>query len=410
MAKQLKLIPFSSLQMEDISSLPDPANPSGSDRTLPALSPSFSLRPQGTQQGETASVDFAFPADDYRRVESWFTGDASHVTQPASATLKKNMTTAVKAALDSYLSSAASRNLFLSPFVVGCRYRLFDGSVAEASEPLLLSPAEEPLRMVISGYNLYEKALHTAVVFSQSPSQLLFSLPCPADAAEFLDIITDVEFYICAPAALCPADFSVSGIRSVTVGGVRERVWYYSANDIETMKASVAADRDFRVIATVPFADIAAGLHAQPAPLPVAPGALEKFSSLPKLSARRPAASAGTTASAGAVATIPNGAFTGIDGWRPYLHVQTPPLDLGLPEKAKSVCDIYLRGVFDRDKVVMTLYGSHHRENWRYLARSRGPFLRTCRRAPYRWLRVELSLPFRRDDFLDCLTFKFLAN
>lgn len=393
MPKLLKRIPLSSLDLEDLSSTPvnpDPDNPDSPDYTLPALAPAFSLSPQG--EGAIASVDFTFPAEDYKRVQAWFTGDFSHVTLPESATLKKNMTAAVEDTLDAYISSASARNLFLSPFMLGWRYRLFDASVVAPDEPHLLLPATDILRLIITSYNVYEKALHTAVLFSQSPSQLLFSLPAPENAGDFLNIITDVEFYICAPAQIYSEDFSVSGIRSVTVGDVRQRVWYYSANELEAMKASVEADRNYRLIASIPFSDIAAGRYAAPSPLPIRAGALSKFSSLPKLSA--PSASG-------------SGGFTGTGGWRPYIHVQTPPLDLALPENEKSVCDLYLRGIFQRDRVTMTLYGSHHREHWRILARSRSPYIRGLRRTPYRWLKVEMELPMRRDDFLEALTFRF---
>lgn len=393
MSKTLKRIPLSSLDLEDLSTTPDPENPDTPDQSLPTLSPLFSISPTG--ETTAPSVDFAFPADDYRRVLAWFTGDFSHVTLPESATLKKNMTAAVKDALDSYISAAYAKNLFISPFMIGWRYRLFDGSIVSPDQPMLISPAEDVLRLIINSYNIYEKALHTAVTFSLSPVRLLFSLPAPANAEAFLDIITDVEFYICRPADIYPDDFSVSGIRSVTVEGVRERVWYYSANDVEGMKASVSADSNYRLIATIPFSEIATGQYASPSPLPIEAGALTKFTSLPKLSASSVSASGG---------------FTGTDGWRPYLHVQTPPLDLSLPETAKSVCDLYLRGLFQRDLVKMSLYGSHHRENWRLLARAKGPYIRGLRRTPYRWLRVEIELPMRRNDFLDALTFGFYRD
>lgn len=408
MAKMIKRIPLDSLTLTDlaVSNPSDPENPGENPDipTLPSLKPSFSfdydtLPGYGSPLAVT-NIDFAFPADDLKRVQAWFSGDFSHVTEPESATLKKNMRSAVLEALDSFISSAVRNNLFTAPFTIGCRYRLFDGSISEAFQPVTIIPVSQSPDIIITGYKIYEKALHTEVSFSRYPGRLLFSVPVPENSSNFKDIITSVEFLITKPVTLYPSDANVSGIRSITINGTRMRSWHYDSYDEQSLLASAMADNDARVVASIPFEDIVSGKYApfgsspdtgsEPGeegmlyPLPMEAGVLQRFSSLPKK----------------AGSTLPG-------GWRPFLHIATPPLDLGYPENEKSVMELYLRGVFSRPDVVMTLYGSRHREDWKMIARSQGPYIRGLRRAPFRWFKVELSLPMRRDDFLDALTFRF---
>ena len=413
MAKHSKRILLDSLDLIDLSSDDSSENPlpdtDPDPYALPSIAPEFSYN-KGALPGygtalPVASVDFSFPADDQKRVQAWFSGDFSHVTEPESATLKKNMTAAVKSTLDAFISNALSRNLFAAPCMIGWQYRVFDGSCvgpdAIGCSPSPLLPVSSAPDLIITSYNVYEKSLHTDVAFSQTPAQLLINIAPPEKGEDFKDIITAVEFFITKPVALFPSDMTVSGVRSLSIDGIRERVWHYSSYDSDTLLAMASSDSDFRIVASIPFSDILNGKYKSPLPLPIEAGALSRFSSLPKQSASQSGGSGSSSNSSS------SGGFNGTDGWRPYLHISTPPLDLSLPEREKSVSDIYLRGVFQRKEVILTLYGSHHREHWRMIARSRGPYIRGLRRAPFRWLKVEIELPMRRDDFLEALTFSF---
>lgn len=407
MAKLIKRILLDKLSLEDLSSQSSPEdsvnpNPDAPSASLPPLSVEYGFEkvsPSGDGSSPTyASVEFSFPAEDFRRVQAWFTGDFTHVTSPESATLKKNMTAAVKGVLDTFVASSLSRNLFPAPFAIGCRYRLFDGSAAEIGSTLALEPVDEAPRLIITSNHVYEKSVQTDVILSCNPGKLMMKIPVPEKSTDFIGIITAVEFFINHPVALYPSDMNVSGVRSVSINGTRERVWHYNSYDSASLTASAYADRDFRIIASIPFSEIAEGKYSELTAMPMDAGALVRFPTLPKLTA----SSSGSSSQGSA-----NGGFTGTEGWRPYIHVATPPLDLSFPEREKSVTDLYLRGVFQREAAVMTLYGSHHREHWRMIARSRGPYIRGLRRTPYRWLKVEIELPMRRDDFLEALTFKF---
>lgn len=414
MAKFTKRIPFDSIPVFDLSDSGVPDTP-GTDPAIPSLPvivPSFSfdkssLPGYGTTLPVT-DVDFSLPAEDYKRVQAWFTGDFSHVTMPESATLKKNMTTAVLSAVNSFISSATNRNLFTSPFMMGCRYRLFDNSLVYPTEPVALVPAEKAPDLIITSYKVYEKSIHTEVAVSHYPAALMFSIPVPENAEEYKDIITSVEFFITRQSDLYSPDATVSGIRSISANGVRERTWYYERYESDALIAQAKTETIFRIVATIPFSDIAEGAYSTLSPFPLEAGTLQRLSSLQKITYPFTNSNgSGTGNGPTGNSSSSSNPTTGISGWRPYLHIATAPLDLGLPEAPKSVSDLFLRGIFQRDEVTMTLYGSHHREHWRMIARSHGPYIRGLRRAPYRWFKVEIQLSMRRDDFLEALTFTY---
>lgn len=414
MAKFTKRIPFDSIPVFYLSDSGTPDNPDINPDipSLPVISPSFSFdRGSIPGYGSTlpvTDIDFSFPAEDFKRVQAWFTGDFSHVTLPESATLKKNMTNAVLAALGSFISSATNRNLFTSPFMIGYRYRLFDNSLVYLNEPMVLVPSEKAPDLIITSYKIYEKSLHTEVTISHYPAKLMLSIPVPENAEEYKDIITSVEFFITRQSELYSSEAQVSGIRSMATDGVRERVWYYERYETDAIIAQAKAETGFRIISTLPFSEIAEGTYSTLSPFPLEAGTLQRLSSLQKITYPFTNSNgSGTGNGPTGNSSSSSNPTTGISGWRPYLHIATAPLDLGLPEAPKSVSDLFLRGIFQRDEVTMTLYGSHHREHWRMIARSHGPYIRGLRRAPYRWFKVEIQLSMRRDDFLEALTFTY---
>ena len=248
MAKFTKRIPFDSIPVFYLSDSGTPDNPDINPDipSLPVISPSFSFD-NGSIPGygstlPVTDIDFSFPAEDFKRVQAWFTGDFSHVTLPESATLKKNMTNAVLSALGSFISSATNRNLFTSPFMIGYRYRLFDNSLVYLNEPVVLVPSEKAPDLIITSYKIYEKSLHTEVTISHYPAKLMLSIPVPENAEEYKDIITSVEFFITRQSELYSSEAQVSGIRSMATDGVRERVWYYERYETDAIIAQAKAE------------------------------------------------------------------------------------------------------------------------------------------------------------------------
>ena len=408
-----KRVALQGLCLKDLSA----ANPGGSpDSVIPDALPalpvefSFSVEPLGGFGPAIPEVEiaFSFPADDRPRVEAWFSGDFSHVTLPESATLHKNMTSAVHAALGNYFSNASSRNLFTSPFMIGWRYRLADGSTRQPEPPRLLIPNAEAPLLPVTEWHLLENAVSTRAQVGNAPSRLRYSLPPVDDASPWRGVISSVEFFITRPTPLYDSKGDVSGVKSVMMEGERRRVWQYASYDAESVQAAARADTDFRVIAVLPFAQVAAG--AADEPLPVEAGALIRFGSLPKLTDKG-ASSGGSTSESGSdsgcrckgVCICGKG-----EHFRSEVHFETPPLDLGLPEDRKWVESVYLRGVFSRRlPMSLTLYGSQHRDDWRPIGRASGPYLRGIARAGVRWLKVEVELTLRPADTLDALTFEF---
>lgn len=413
MPRFTKRINFDSIFITDLSEPSDsgsslPPGEATASKSLPALTASFSFEKStlpgyGTTLPAT-DIDFAFPAEDLARVQAWFSGDFSHVVNPESATLKKNMTAAVLSALADFISAASTRNLFSSPFKIGIRYRLFDNSYVYIAPPELLIPSESAPDLVITGFNVYEKSLHTEISVSQNPSALYFAISVPDNWEDYREIINSVEFFITRQADLYPSDAKVSGVRSISSDGIRQRTWHYERYDSDLVCAQARADSAFRLVASIPFSDISAGHYSEPSLFPMEAGTLQRLSSLPKINYSSDSASGGSSSGS---STSSSDNTPGISGWRPYIHIVTSALDLGLPERAKSISDLFLRGVFQREDVKLTLFGSHHREGWRMIARSSGPYIRGLRGVPYRWLKVEIELPMRRDDFLEALTFKF---
>lgn len=401
------LIPLSSLQLTDTStSTLDPdafPNPDegGATRTLPDLHPRFTLSPKEMPEFGSplpkGEVAFDFPTTDKKRVEAWFSGDFSHVTAPESATLKKNMASAVLSTLKRYTSAAKKHNLFFSPFRIGWRYRLFDGSAAAPGETELLLPSPSAPLLIISDYNIYEKSLHTGVIFSLSPSQISIEVPVPVGADSCLELITAVEIFITAPRDMFASDASVGGVRSVNIEGIRERIWQYDAYDMANLEAAARADNDLRVVASLLFREIAQGQYSTSVALPMEAGAIDRFTTLPKAAAETGNSNTGGN----------SGGVTGIDGWKPFIHAETPPLDMYLPEVHKTVSSLYITGVFERSKMIFTLLASNDRQNWIKLARSHGAAVNGLCRYAARWFKVQLEVPMRKSDFLDLMVFNF---
>lgn len=391
-------LPFDSLDWIDLRQN-DPENPdeeggeeSGKEPEPPFLpSPVFSLEevplpgrgpafPEGT-------VSFDFPADDRPRVAAWFTGNYQGVTKPASSTLTKNMTTAVHSLLADFYKETEAAGLFASPFRLRWRWRLASGSVYQPQAAELIVPASAAPLIAINDYGLGDKSLTTDVIIRQKPSRLLVSIPSLGEQKE---LVTGIEFFVTTPASLYSKDDAVNGIRSADLDGTRVKIWHYDAPEETANLQNASSDEKFHLLGSIPVASL---------------------SSLSSLSS-----SVITVPVDGAALPDPSGNSSGSLGnenppvFEPLIYAETPPLDLGTPEEYKRVSALYLRGIFPRKiadgaDLVMELFGSLHRENWRLLARSKGPYIRGLGGISCRWFKVRIRLSLRPGDHLAALTF-----
>lgn len=388
---------FAEISTGEIGDTPTPENPDTGEITgFPPSNASFQMvededyASAGTWQ-ET-EIAFAVPADDMPRVKAWFTNDYHGVTLPESVTLRKNMSTAVKNALSQYFSVATSRNMFTSPIRVGIAYRLFNGSLTPLQDISVTAPSFAAPALPILSYSLSDKYLSTRVQIRNRPARLHAAFN-PGDAFEdFRDIITDIEIYATAQSPLYDPAGNVPGIRSLYIEDIPRRCWYYESYPEEEIRAAVNADSTFRLLHKIPLQTLLSGESTFV--IPTAAGSLSKFNSLPIYS--------GSTPNIGSGNVNP-----GAPAWKPQIHFITEPLHLGYPDDDKRIRNVYLRGVFNRDEIQFRLYGSRHREDWRLICSSSRPLITGLHGIRYRWFRIEVESPMRRDDFFDALTFEF---
>lgn len=228
-------IPLDSLKIKDLSS---PADNGGADSSpglipagFPSLDVSFALSGETLPEyGSTLPygvIEFDISKEDTSRVEAWFTGDYDNVTLPPSATLKKNMTAAVRGFLSNYYSRLRSRNLLGAPFRIGWRYRLFDGSTKRVQEPVLLMPARKAPVIEITDYWIDYASLHTSVVLHTLPAKVSFNIGIPSLPPELAGAVKAIEIFMTKPVTLYSNLCTVSGIRSVMLDDSRIRSWHY---------------------------------------------------------------------------------------------------------------------------------------------------------------------------------------
>ncbi len=400
-------ISFSKISVVDLSSTenyPTPENPGfnpdSPSITFPLLSPTFGFIPAELPGypglPPQAEISFVVPADDFPRVKAWFTGNYQGVTLPASPTLNKNMTNAVLGALSTYFANADARNLFTSPFLAMLAYRLSDGSLVKASGQQLLIPNGEAPLLPIKSRTLTEKFITTTVEILNYPSRLTLSVPAIESSEYFRDKINSLEVLITEPTDLYSSSAIVAGIRSVIIDDERCNCWYYAHPDETEVAAAALHSSPFRTIASIPFPDFAGGI--QETVITPAAGALTRFSSLPKAvpgdgSDYKPSDN-----------SVSDSLTTGSS---PYINISTEPLDFGFPDSNKRLHRLSLRGIFDRNQIIMKLYGSHHREGWRLIATSRGPYISGLSCTGFRWYRLLIESAMRPGDFLDAITVSF---
>lgn len=395
-------IPFDTLGMIDLRKKtpesPEEGN-SGNETTddpseepvfLPA--PEFELEPtplsgRGPSLPE-GIVAFDVPADDMPRVSAWFSGNYQGVTRPASATLMKNLTSAVHSLLDDFYQEISDSGLFAAPFRLRWRWRLKDGSVYQPGDEELMVPASTAPLLVIRDYGLGDTRLTTYVIIRQMPSRLMVKIP---PLGNNKDSVAGIEFFATSPVEMFSKDAAANGVRSADVDDSRVRIWHYDAPSESTNILKAQSDEKFSFLGAIPLSLLSTDNDATIMSVPIDGVQLTD-----------------TPGSGGSGNDDPSQPPL----FEPFFFAETPPLDLGDPEAFKRVTALYLRGIFPRSSsgsihpdMELSLFGSIHRENWRLLARASGPYIRGLRGIPCRWFKARIRLTLRPGDTLHALTF-----
>lgn len=308
----------------------------------------------GFPEGE---ISFNFPAEDAPRVAAWFSNDYRNVTLPASETLLKNMGNAVRKFLKEYDAAVESQGKFGSPFMLEYRLWMVDGSVYRPEEPRLMVPVATGPDLIITGYKVEPKSLLTRVMVSAKASELRITHPEQLPSG-----VKGLDVRIGIPAALRAVDSAVSGVRSVRYDNDVVPSWHYVRYTATEVEDKARSATEFKTIYTY-----------------------------------------GETGLTGNGETGENGSEPPL--YRPYIDAETAALDLGSPESYKRVVEVYLRGIFPRSGIELEVMVSEHREGWRRIGRSRGPFVVGLRGERARWWKVRIRGTMRPGDRMEGLTF-----
>lgn len=342
------------------------------------------------------ALRFRYPKADRERVMAWMTGDFGNVSEPASDTLLKNVTTAVQELLKQYVTTASGHNLFTSPFKVGWALRKKDGT-REMTQPLTLMQINpgSPL-LPIADFSVGEEEARTLNDIINNPCGLqITASSIPAGWGD----VTHIDIVATPQASLLPQDMQVTGVTTVMVGEKRCRAYHYNRLDDTEVLGTASIQNDLRIIASIPVADLADG---QPSAVQLIPGALSNWKLLDKFS------TGGTGSGAGG-----GGDDDGKDDnqdnqedkWEPYIDKETDPLDLGNPERRKWVYMAALRGCFDRKSIRIRVYASRHRQNWRLIADGRRGWVSAATHQGFRWFKVRITGSMNRGDYVDAVSF-----
>lgn len=321
----------------------------------------------------TVRINVMLPEADRDIVSSWFGASPSGGAIP-SATLVSRMTSAVTSALRQYFTDASHRALFTRPFRVGYALRNPDGSITDFHRAVLLSPSAMAPLLPVREYSLSGGVLQTVTEIINTPMMLTVDIPPFTAEGTAASPGSAIIIFMTEQADVMSGNETVSGIRTFEIFGERVPGWNYNRLAEDMVHDSALSDSRFRIVAEIALREAAAGINGMR--LPDGNSDLTRWDSFPAL---------------------PDS--DGIEADKPAsrLIISTVPLDLGYPENYKKVRGVTLRGVFTReiseDGVCFSLFGSHHREQWRHIATARGAHLRVLRGVGYRWYRLEINAP-----------------
>lgn len=366
------------------------ADPGDDDKTevnvVPTLSPLIPAAYDFSRYAHPAvRVALSVPDDDLGLMHGWL-GIAPAVPGTPSDTLVKRMTESVTSMLRKYYADMQAAGLFTSPFRFGHALRRADGSHFARSAVSLMQPDASAPRLPVREAEFSGNNLTSVTEILNSPAELRIAIS-PFVPSDNLRDATHLDIVCTRPVGLLRGDEKVSAIRTMTYAGENCRAWYYDRITESDALSAALADSDFRIVASLPLTQLAAGIDSLRIP---AEGDTLNWDSLPKL-----------------IDPIPS------DPEYKRVRLTTAPLHLGDPESAKRVRALTVRGIFERrfagegDDIEVRLYASHHRERWHLMARSRGPHLRLLRAASFRWWLVEIEA--KKSAQFDALTFELLS-
>lgn len=325
------------------------------------------------------SIDLTVSEDDRPVVSGWL-GNASSSSRSPSESLVKRMTSAVTNSLKQYFTDASRRGLFTRPFKLGYALKLLDGTILTLGSPQEIYPTAMAPLMAIRDANLSDSMLRTMTEIINTPADLKISVSS-FDLPTLVEILTQAGFssqpeslviFATQQCDVLTGEEIVSSIRTIELFGDRVPSWSYNRLAEDLVAQKLKYDNSFRIISEIPILEVSDGLD----------------------SLRLPAN---------------NRDLTDWKSFTPFIYddvnnkiptrmvMETDPIDLNLPEEYKKLRCVTLRGCFPRDItgncVRYTLFGSHHRENWKVVATAQGAHIRFLRASYYRWYKLKIESP-----------------
>lgn len=328
-------------------------------------------------------LSFLAPEEDMTVVRQWLEGGVE-VSRLPSTTLTRSFTEAVHAALTDFRQAALRSNMITAPLRAGWCLRTKEGCRLAPQRLTLLSPNAKAPDLALRQHKIYDNGATATVEIMGDAMRLMASAPKIEDPSLYSEIAA-VDIIATRQADTFDENGTASGFSTETVGTETLRVARYARYTESEVRATALALDDFRVIASIPMAEITAGMGWTEITIPE--GTLANWQKLPKPTdnARPESGSAGQEVS--------------------IISAETSPLSLGLPEEEKCVRGVTLRGMFPREGTSIELWGSHHRENWHRIASAKGAHIAGLCGVRYRWLKVRINTKLRAGDFLEALTF-----
>lgn len=342
----------------------------------------FKLSPIGDAMMSQEEVSFVVPETDMSRVRGWFSTDAHANSAPASETLQRNMDAAVGRVLNNYISNASSQNLFTSPFKIMWRLKFLNGRVSSFMLVDMLFPEVVAPYLLLQSYRLGADFLTSEVEVKAIPKRLKMKLNISmADMRE----VEAIEIYATEQQKMYPSPVSVVGLRSVMIDENRERCWIYDKYSELLVRAKVESDSMFRLLATIGRNELEDYQACEDfVDVPLASGVLCRFGSQPRL--------------------VVNQEIT--QEWQPILCQETDPLIINPSKEYSRIDSIELEGVVDRDKCLLTLFGSQNFKDWYSIVTNRGVCVRGIRGAMFRFYKVRIESEMRPSDYINALIIK----
>lgn len=339
-------------------------------------------------------MNFSVPDDEKDRVNAWITGDFHGIDIPESDKLKKNYQTAVNDLLDGYLKTAGMHNRFTSLCRVAWCAVFNNGERGRLREIDLPFPNVEAPALPVIKMMLRDSRLYSTVEIRNVPSVLEYSIRCADDIDMDSLGVKRIEVYATEQVLLRDPKSEVYGVRTVNVDGLPARCWVYDRYSTDEIGISNQIRTIFKLISNLQPESLDNGINYQK--LPISSGKLANLSQ------------SETYKSGFDDESVSGDTFDPSEAER-RVYMETEALCLDCSESDKHLHSVTLFGVFSRNdgSLRFTVYGSHHRENWRRIATSRSPYVSGLHATPFRWFKLGVEIRLRSGDFLEAATFSF---